>query len=39
LVYRTSTRRVDELEDFAEILRRAVIKGKLAARPLWQPSL
>ena len=36
LVYRASTRRVEELEDFAEILRRAVIKGKLAARPLWQ---
>ena len=36
LVYRASTRRGEELEDFAEILRRAVIKGKLAARPLWQ---
>jgi len=35
LVYRSSTRRTQELEDLAEILRRAVIKGKLAARPLW----
>ena len=35
LVYRASTRRAQELEDLAEILRRAVIKGKLAARPLW----
>ncbi|CAB4909964.1 MAG: LysR family transcriptional regulator [Actinobacteria bacterium] len=35
LVFRSSTRRDEELEDLAEILRRAVIKGKLAARPLW----
>lgn len=39
LVYRSSSRRVEELEDLAEILRRAVIRGKLAARPLWQTAL
>ena len=38
LVFRSTTSRADEFADLAEIVRRAVVKGRLPARPVSLPA-